>query len=133
MHAVDLDPDHIDARRQLAVVLAARGDHEAAWQQIEALLDRQPDHVPARIDGAVLRLTQGCPREALDLIAPVYEAQPHDVRVRYYMASALCGVEDPRGTQMMQQVADADVEPFNVWAAQYLRNEPQPNGQERDA
>ncbi|HBG95772.1 MAG TPA: hypothetical protein DDY14_10750, partial [Chromatiaceae bacterium] len=79
------------------------------------------------------RLPQGHPRDALDLITPVYEEQPEDVRVRYYMASALCGVDDPQGMRMMRGVADTSVEPFKGWATRYLQNELRTPGKGYDA
>ncbi|NCC30905.1 MAG: tetratricopeptide repeat protein, partial [Chloroflexia bacterium] len=118
--AIDLDPANLDARHQLALVLATRGDQQAAWQQLATILRLQPGHPAARLDAAVLLLSNSRFAEAHELLEPVYATQPANPRLQYYMAAAWCGSNDVRGVDLMRQLAQTQAAPYNQWAAQFL-------------
>ena len=83
--AVELAPDDMDARLQLALQLMLSRDHEAAIEHLQAILERYPEHVTALVQ--LGRAYMGLDRydEALQCweeaarVAPD-QAQPHQMR-----------------------------------------------------
>ena len=75
-HAVQLDPDHEEARLGLAVALLETKNFVEAAEQLEDLLKRQPDNLRVQVGLAECREAVGDGAEALQLVDRVLAQQP---------------------------------------------------------
>jgi thioredoxin-like negative regulator of GroEL len=74
--AVQLDPDHEEARLGLAVALLQSKSYEEAAEQLGELRRRQPDNLRVRVGLAECRLALGDHEGAERLLAPVLAEHP---------------------------------------------------------
>ena len=84
LRALEIDPDEVRARDQLAAVLGRQGRHGEAILQLEAILKRDPDHRDARFNLATALSRQGKTVAAIESFSAVLELDPsdHDARLR---------------------------------------------------
>jgi predicted Zn-dependent protease len=76
--AVELDPEHDEARLRLAELLLSLRQGAEAATHFEALCQRQPGNVAALLGLARCRRALGQPEEARQLLATILAAQPQD-------------------------------------------------------
>lgn len=74
--AVELDPDHEEARLGLAVALLMRKEYARAAEQFERLRQLQPDNLRVQVGLAECREAQGDSAEAVRLVEVVLAQQP---------------------------------------------------------
>jgi hypothetical protein len=69
-------PAHAAARHNLAVVLAARGDHAAALVELDSVLGAEPSYAAAHYNRAVALQMLGRPREAMASFSRAAQLEP---------------------------------------------------------
>jgi len=62
--AIEIDPDHLQARSSLGCVLAELGDHELALAALDGVLRQEPSYADAHWHVAGVLVEMGRPREA---------------------------------------------------------------------
>ena len=120
--AVGLQPDDVEAWHQLAVVSIARGDRQAAANQLSILLQIEPDNAEAQIDLAVLMLSDQQNQAALELLEQARTSAPDDPRGHYYYGAALAQLgHSDAAQQIMTALAERDPEhKYGQWARRFL-------------
>ncbi|RMH23523.1 MAG: tetratricopeptide repeat protein [Acidobacteria bacterium] len=93
--ALELDPEAVDARFQLANLLARGGRYGEAAEHYLELLRRVPAHRPARLAGATALALAGRYRQAADVLATGLETTPEDLELKHVLASFLASCPDP--------------------------------------
>jgi len=109
-HALELDPDHEEARLGLAVALLMSKDYPRALQEFEHLLQCQPDNLRVQVGLAECRDGLGETAEAVRIVDDVLAQQPQ-------FASAL----SLRGQLALKNGQWAEAE---NWLRQALRRNP---------
>jgi tetratricopeptide (TPR) repeat protein len=92
LEAVALEPDAPDAQLGLARIESERGDHAAALDRLDRLVQRQPNRADARLERAVVLLrrnAQGDVERALTDSELALRAAPKDSDGAYVRATAL--------------------------------------------
>jgi tetratricopeptide (TPR) repeat protein len=83
--AVALDPYDVNLRRQLAQLLASRGDLDAAAAALSEALEIAPDDAALVADVGHLALRMGDEARAEAQLAKALELDPNDVKLREYV------------------------------------------------
>jgi tetratricopeptide (TPR) repeat protein len=78
---VESDAGNLDARAQLALVLAAMGDNKGAIAQYTAILERDPKNVAALYRLAVIERIVGRPAQASTHFQRALEVKPTDAKL----------------------------------------------------
>lgn len=86
-NVVKLQPDHIEARYQLASSLKGQNDLRGAVGQLRSIIELDEKFVPARVDLAEIMLVADQLEEASRHIEVAYAATPDDPRVRAIKSS----------------------------------------------
>lgn len=85
--ALDVRPDFLDIRANLAEALMEVGELERARGELEDVLDRNPGFTEARLRLGVIHKRQGRIDEAVREWERCLEDDPRDLRARAYIAS----------------------------------------------
>jgi tetratricopeptide (TPR) repeat protein len=75
--AVEIDPEHEEARLGLAVALLSTSDYAEAAKHLEFVRQRQPENLSVRVGLAECRYDRGDPDGALELVEQVLAQHPH--------------------------------------------------------
>ncbi len=95
-NVIKLQPEHVEARYELASWLKGQNDIRGAVGQYRSILELKKDHVPARIDLAEIMLIADQTEEASRNIEVAFAVTPEDPRVRAIKSS----VDYKRGEKM---------------------------------
>ncbi|MBM4063024.1 MAG: tetratricopeptide repeat protein, partial [Planctomycetes bacterium] len=87
--ALQLAPDYVHARCNLALALAGQGDDEGACAEFGTALQRDPGLPGVRSKLGALLLRRGLPAEALGHLETAVRQAPGDAAARYLRAMAL--------------------------------------------
>ena len=87
--AAQLSPDDAECHRNLAAVLAERGQREEALTSVQRLLEIEPRNVAALIVAADILCALGRHRESLPLYHRALETEPRRVEARNNLGNAL--------------------------------------------
>lgn len=85
--ALDVRPDFLDIRANLAEALMEVGDLDRARSELEDVLDRNPDLTGARLRLGLVHKRQGREEEAVREWERCLDDDPRDLRARAYIAS----------------------------------------------
>lgn len=91
------EPDLVDARISLSLLLAAAGDTAGALEVTEAVLSRAPDHPTALANAAFLSRARGEGEAALQYARRMVALNPKDARGYRLVAAVLVDREDAAG------------------------------------
>ncbi len=86
--AIELDPDWVAARIDLAVELLRRGEREAAATHLEQAIRQYPFHAPAHVAQGRLALESGRPAEGLRSLQRAVELEPSYLPARVALIRA---------------------------------------------
>ncbi|MGH3264437.1 MAG: tetratricopeptide repeat protein, partial [Trebonia sp.] len=92
-----LEPDRASARRVLALVHVARGEHEQAAVQLDHVLVLYPNDPTTALDRAALHLSNGEQGPALELIERILAADPQNARALELQAASMIEQSDGDG------------------------------------
>ena len=115
--AVQLDPRRVDARRQLALTLAALGQTDRATAELRQVLD-VADHPDIVVDLAILELAGGEFDRARARLAEISDENNERARFHLALAELACGNSDA-AAQHLTALAVLD-SPLGVKARDYL-------------
>lgn len=87
--ALELDPDHVPSRVNLATVLAQAGEPAAAVAHLERALALDPDHPLARFNLGLLLARHGDPEAAIPHLRAAVAAEPGDEEALLELGRAL--------------------------------------------
>ena len=90
---LDRNPNHTECYRGLAVLLAERGDKDAAFRLVQGWADREPKSADAKVELARLYDEFGNRQAAQDCLYEAIEAQPDNARA----LTALAKMRDDAG------------------------------------
>jgi tetratricopeptide (TPR) repeat protein len=93
---LDHNPNHVECRRGLAVLLAEQGQKDAAFRQLQNWVDREPTLADAKVELARLHDEFGNRQAAKDCLIEALEAQPDNVRA----LTALGKIRDEAGDKV---------------------------------
>ena len=93
--ALASDPDAIEARVELALLLGRVGRVEEAKRHFGRALAQDPEHVDARVGLAVAYLKEGKPRYALRELDRVLKRHPDHAAARGYRDAARASLPPP--------------------------------------
>jgi tetratricopeptide (TPR) repeat protein len=109
------NPNDIDVRRWLAMTLRDRGDHDAAFQQVNLALAKSPGDVDCHIVAADLLLFRRDAQQAYDSLKPLYaeHADRRDFLGSLARAAAMSGrrEESRRYQQEIVQLMEQESAP----------------------
>jgi len=89
------DPEHIEARFNLAFSYTQLGDRSKAVEQYEKVLALKPDLPQARANVGILLLESDRPAEAAAHFAALAEMRPEEADPHFYLAHALARSDQP--------------------------------------
>lgn len=112
---LERNPNDINVHRWLAMTLRDRGDHDAAFQQVNLALEKAPGDVDCRIVSADLLLFRRDAQQAYDSLKPLYpeHADRRDFLGSLARAAAMCGrrEESRRYQQEILQLMEQESAP----------------------
>ena len=88
-HAIDLEPDHIEAYNNLSVALSLQDRHEEALEVCDAALDRRPEYVDTLVNKANLLLKMDDPVAGIEVFAATIAVAPENPLARVNLGTAL--------------------------------------------
>ena len=91
--AVAADPRAVGARRNLALVLARRGDADGAIEELKAAAEIDPEDVWIQVDLGNAYMSQGLAESAARAFERAVELDPAQVQARFNLANAHIGLE----------------------------------------
>ena len=100
--ALELKPDMLEARMNLATVLARQGKLEEATEQVRRALQSRPDFAPAHLNIAMLLSEQGQIQSALEHLDKVLQIDPKSSEARKLRDKLLRQSKDKSGGQQRE-------------------------------
>jgi len=119
LQALELDPESLPSRNELAVVSLALGRPEQALQLLRWVLKRAPDLAPAHTNCGIAWQTMGRPDEALACFERAVTLEPDNAAARNNLA--LCLRRLDRHDEAEAELRRAlDLAPADVWTVTNL-------------
>lgn len=129
--ALTLDPEQLQARLGVALVLYVRGNAAAAIQRLDELAERYPDSVPLRVTLGDVHSELGRYRAALECYEHVLDGHPEHLGCRLGLAHCLSRrpllaplLRSPRHLVESLAVDEVDPELLTQGAVALLRSSP---------